>query len=338
MHPLSIVMPLKARNARRLVLAACAVCPALAAHAHALEGEAHAALPWSFEPWVLACLGLSAVWYAAGVVRLWRHAGRGRGIGVFPVVSFAAGWLALAAALVSPIDALGDDLFSAHMVQHEMLMIVAAPLLVVGRPLAAWAWGLPRGWRVAIGAFFHHPAWRRPWQVITAPVAAWALHAAALWGWHLPVLFDAALANEAVHALQHAAFLFTALLFWWSLVEADRRGRHGVALLSLFTTFAHTGVLGALLTLASVPFYAPYFGTTSVHGLTPLEDQQLGGLVMWIPSGLVYLVCGLVLAARAMASSARSTTPRLAGARAGRERSRGDDRTDEVVLSSGGQP
>ncbi len=302
MLPLPTVMSLEARDARRLVLAACAACP-LAAHAHALKGGPSAALPWSFEPWVLACLALSAAWYAAGVVRLWRHAGRGRGIGVLPVGSFAAGWLALVVALVSPLDALGSELFSAHMVQHEVLMIVAAPLLVVGCPLAAWAWGLPRAWRAAIGGFFHHPAWRRPWQVVTAPVAAWALHAAALWGWHLPVLFDAALANEAVHAVQHAAFLFTALLFWWSLVEADRRGRHGVALLSLFTTFAHTGALGALLTLAGVPLYAPYFGTTSVHGLTPLEDQQLGGLVMWIPSGLLYLACGLVLAAHALASS-----------------------------------
>ena len=311
MLPMSIVMSFAGRHHRCIAVAACTAFAAPAAPANALQDGGSASLPWSFEPWVLACLGLSAVWYAAGVVRLWNHAGRGRGIGVLPVVSFAAGWLALVVALVSPLDALSDDLFSVHMVQHEILMIVAAPLLVVGRPLAAWAWGLPRAWRSAVGGFFHRAAWRRPWQVITAPVAAWVLHAAALWGWHLPVLFDAALANEAVHALQHAAFLFTALLFWWSVVEADRRGQHGVALLSMLTTFAHTGALGALLTLASVPFYAPYFSTAAAHGLTALEDQQLGGLVMWIPSGVVYLVCALAVAAHAMASSPGAVpTPR----------------------------
>src|SRR5207253_813762 len=112
-------------------------------------------LPWSFEPWVLACLAISAGLYATGVVRLWRHAGIGRGIGTLAVTAFAAGWWVLGVALVSPLDPLGGRLFSAHMVQHELLMVVAAPLLVLGRPLAAWAWALPAGWRQPVGRFFN---------------------------------------------------------------------------------------------------------------------------------------------------------------------------------------
>jgi cytochrome c oxidase assembly factor CtaG len=119
-----------------------------------------------------------------------------------------------------------------------------------------------------------------------------------LWGWHLPSLFDAALRSEGVHALQHTAFLGTALVFWWTVLGAGTRREQGIALVSLFTTMVHTGALGALLTLAPVAFYEPYAATAPAFGYTPLEDQQLGGLVMWVPAGFVYVLVGLVLAAR----------------------------------------
>ena len=132
----------------------------------------------------------------------------------------------------------------------------------------------------------------------TGPLAAWLLHAMALWLWHLPVLFDAALANEGIHALQHASFLVTALFFWWSVLGVNTRHDQGLALLSLFTTMVHTGALGALLTLSPVTWYAAYAATAPAFGLDALEDQQLGGLIMWVPAGLVYVSCGLVMAAR----------------------------------------
>jgi cytochrome c oxidase assembly factor CtaG len=207
--------------------------------------------------------------------------------------------------LVSPLDPLGSQLFSAHMVQHELLMIVAAPLLVLGRPLAAWAWALPFEWRRAAGAFFHASAWRRPWLMVTGPLAAWVLHALALWLWHVPSLFDAALANTGMHALQHSAFLLTALLFWWSVLGVATRKDEGIALLSLFTTMVHTGALGALLTVSPVAWYAAYATTTPAFGLDAVEDQQLGGLIMWVPAGLVYVGFGLAMAARWLGSPRR---------------------------------
>jgi len=270
---------------------------ASSAHPSAPHATRLADLPWSFEPWVIACLAISAALYAFGLARLWRHAGGGRGVRIGQAAAFGCGWLVLVLALVSPLDPLGAHLFSAHMVQHELLMIVAAPLLVLGRPLAVWAWALSLAQRRASGRFFHRPAWRLPWQALTGPLAAWALHAVVLWLWHLPILFDAALADEAVHALQHTSFLASALLFWWSVLGAATRKGQGVALLSLFTTMVHTGALGALLTLAPTPWYAPYQQTAPAFGWSALEDQQLGGLVMWIPAGLVYVVCGLALAA-----------------------------------------
>jgi putative membrane protein len=269
-------------------------------------------LPWSFEPWVLVCLGLSALLYTLGLLRLWGHAGRGRGVRPVQAAAFAAGWLTLIVALVSPVDPLGERLFSAHMIQHELLMIVAAPLLVLGRPLAVWAWALPSDWSRAIGRFFHTPGWRVPWLVVTGPFVAWMLHALALWLWHAPALFDAALANEGVHALQHTCFLLTSLVFWWSVFSAATRKEQGLAMLSLFTTMVHTGALGALLALSSNAWYPRYAATAPAFGMSALQDQQLGGLVMWVPAGLIYIACGLALAAswmnRAPLTSARSVS------------------------------
>ncbi len=255
-------------------------------------------LHWTFEPWELACLALTGGLYAAGVWRLWRRAGVGRGVARAAAGAFFAGWLALIGALIGPLDAWGAALFSAHMVQHEVLMIVAAPLLVLGRPLAVWIWALPASWRGGIGAFFHHPAWRKPWLWLTAPLSAWLLHALALWAWHVPALFDAALRSDSVHTLQHVSFLGTACLFWWSVLGGVSRRERGAALLSLFTTMLHMSALGALLTLSSVDWYSGYLDTAPAWGLTALEDQQLGGVVMWVPAGLVYLFVGLSLAVR----------------------------------------
>jgi putative membrane protein len=283
-------------------------CSLASAHSSA-EGAAPGALPWSFEPWVLACLALSAGLYITGVARLWRHAGWGRGVHWPQLLSFAGGWLVLAVALISPLDALGTRLFSAHMIQHELLMIVVAPLLVVGRPLALWAWGLPERRRRALGRFFHAPAWRVPWRFITGAFAAWVLHALALWTWHVPALFEAALADEAIHALQHTAFLGSALLYWWSVLKATTRSGQGIALLSVFTTMAHSGALGALLTFSASPWYATYAVTAPAFGFEALDDQQAGGLVMWIPAGLVYVCCGLMIAARWLAEPTRALPP-----------------------------
>jgi putative membrane protein len=271
-------------------------------------------LDWSFEPWVVTPLALSAALYALGVARLWRHAGRLRGIGRRQVAAFAAGWIVLVIALVSPLDALGASLFSAHMVQHELLMVVVAPLMVLGRPLAAWAWAFSPAQRHAIGRGLRVRWWASTWARLTDPLAAWVLHALALWLWHVPRFFDAALANEGWHALQHASFLGTALLFWWAVLGRDARSRtnSGFALAYLFTTMLHTSALGALLTLAPTPWYEGYAATTALFGLGPVEDQQLGGLVMWIPGGFAYVAAGLVMVARLLARPALS--PAIAAA------------------------
>jgi putative membrane protein len=289
--------------ARRVLRASCAVgflTSVFAARALAHEGKPHTwhdlARTWAFEPVVVVSLAASAVFYAMGVRKLWREAETGRGLRRWEVWCYAGGWLALFVALVSPLHPWGRVLFSAHMTQHEILMLVAAPLVVLGRPVIAFLWAMPMRWARLFGGWAKAAWWQKFWRALTNPFVAWALHAVALWAWHIPSLFQATLRSEWVHTAQHLSFLVSALLFWWALIHG-RRGLmgYGAGVLYMFTTMVHSGLLGALITFARGVWYPAYNGLTASWGLTPLEDQQLGGLIMWIPAGLVYIVAGLAL-------------------------------------------
>ena len=299
------------RQLRRWLPPALGLLP-LAATAHAPVAAAEpVTLTWTFEPWVLALLAASLMLYAAGLRRLWGQAGAGRGIRGAHAAAFGAGWLAVALALVSPLDGLGARLFSAHMVQHELLMAVAAPLLVIGRPLAVWTWALPPPARRLAGRWTRQPVLARAWATLTDPMVAWALHGVVLWGWHVPAMFEWALRSDGMHTLQHSSFLLSALLFWWSpLAGASRVGR-GASMFYLFSTMVHTGALGALLTFSPTVWYPSYGDTAASLGVDPVEDQQLGGLVMWVPAGLAYLFAGLALAASAINDAPRARAAAL---------------------------
>ena len=271
---------------------------------------------WSLEPGVLVSLGLTAWLYWSGVRRLWRNAGSGHGVGRGEALFFGLGWASLAVALVSPLHRLGEALFSAHMVQHELLMVVAAPLLVVGRPIVAFLWSVPMAWRRAAGNIAARSSIQRTWHLLTLPAVAWTVHATAIWLWHVPALFQATLDSDLIHGAQHLTFLGSALLFWWSLLRV-REGRLGrpAAIVYLFTTALHTSLLGVLLTFSDRVWYPLYQSSTAPWGLTPLEDQQLAGLIMWIPAGVAYLVAALAIAASWLRVPGRGVTvPARSGA------------------------
>jgi putative membrane protein len=252
-----------------------------------VPASAHTTLSGGWEPdaWIVAALMVAmAALYARGARKI-GAAGSGQAMRRHACL-FAVGWIALAAALLSPLDALGEMLLSAHMLQHELIMLVAAPLLVAGRPLAIAAWAFRESRGGAVAAIARNLRRNSVWRSMESAPGAWALHLVAVWAWHAPVLFEASLRSDWVHAFQHTTFLGSALLFWWALL---RRRRHGFAALYVLTTAIHTGLLGALLTFAAEPLYPAYLGTTQAWGLTALEDQQLGGLVMWVPAGIILL-------------------------------------------------
>lgn len=247
-------------------------------------------LPWNWETWVLVCLGLAVFGYAYGLRRLDAHA-RTRVFGVLRITSFAAGIVALFIALISPLDALDDQLFSAHMVQHLLLMMVAAPLLVCGRPAMAFLWAFPISARRVIGRMWNAGGLHRGVNALMSPLVVWLLCSIVLWFWHLPGPYGWALANEGVHTLEHFCFFISALMFWSLVIEpfGPRRLGHGSTLIFVATFGVQNGLLGALLTLAGHPFYNSHFNTTEAWGLTPLEDQQLAGIIMWIPASVIHL-------------------------------------------------
>lgn len=255
---------------------------------------------WPLEPVTTVALLASAWAYGLGLRRLWHAAGVGRGVRRWEARAFVAGWVVLALSLVSPLHALGGVLFAAHMTQHELLMVVAAPLLLLGRPVVPFLWALPPRGRRVVGDAASRPAIARGWRVLTNPVVAFGAHAVAVWVWHLPALYDATVTSELAHAAQHTSFIATALMFWWVVL---RRGGAPIALAILFGTTLHTGVLGALLALAPAPLYDSYLATTGAWGLTPLEDQQLGGLIMWVPGGAAYVIAALALVVRMLRDS-----------------------------------
>ncbi len=268
------------------------------AQAHSGNANAVAAtLSWNIDPWIIASLALTAVLYTSGIIRLWGNSRTGGGVPVWRAACFAAGMGTLVIALVSPVDALGAELFSMHMVQHELMMLVAAPLIVCGRPLAVSVWAFHSNGRKRIAHLVKSRAVQGPWRLLILPSVAWLLHAVILWGWHFPSLFQAGLTSEFLHAVQHFSFLASALLFWASLIGPPMQARAGAAVIYLLTTAIHTGMLGALLTFSTRIWYPLYAQTTDAWGLTVLEDQQLGGLIMWVPAGFILLIAGLLVAA-----------------------------------------
>jgi cytochrome c oxidase assembly factor CtaG len=258
------------------------------------EGGSFANVPWSWETFtVLPLVTLCGV-YTVGVWRRgsipilrWRHA------------SFYAGWLTLALALVSPIHELGEQLFSAHMLQHEILILVSAPLISAAHPGATMLWAFAPGHRVNLGGWVHAVEASTPIAFLTRPLVAWLLEAFALWIWHIPALYQATLTSDWIHAAQHLSFFVTAALFWSALYGVSRSAMtYGAATFYVFGTAAHCSALGALFTFSTILWYPVYKQTTQSWGLSPLQDQQLGGVIMWVPSGLVFILIGLVLFAK----------------------------------------
>ncbi len=263
---------------------------------------------WNVDPVVIAGLVALGWAYRRGTARLSTDR-RAR------TVCFWAGLVAVGVALLTPLDELASELASAHMVQHVVLILIAAPLLAVSAPAGTIVRGLPRRARGWTGSWVRRLRRLRSARAVAVVLSIWILHAGALWFWHASAPYEAALRNDVVHAVEHLSFLGTGLLFWSAVVPS----RHGVdrfssghGALLVFAMALQSVLLSALLTFARSPWYDSYLTTTGERGLDPLEDQQLAGAIMWVPAGLVYVGVGIALVAGWVRdierrSSARST-------------------------------
>ncbi len=253
-----------------------------------MNGIGNLLTAWDFDPSiVIGCAALLAA-YALAQRGDYSHA-----------PWFVAGAAAMFLALVSPLDALSDHyLFSAHMLQHLILILIVPPLLITGQS------------EKFVRSVLAIPALARIERVLTRPALAWTLAAGALWLWHWPVLYDAALGDENVHIVEHLCFLVTATIFWWPIFApvASARMESTHAIIYLATAAVSNSLLAILLTFAKPGLYPAYvhpadpLGIIAMLrdgcGITPTVDQQLGGLLMWVPGGLIYLGAIMFVMAR----------------------------------------
>ena len=248
---------------------------------------------WNLHPVLLGGLLLAAWAYWRG-----HTSGPRRPIDTWRARCFTGAMVALGLALLSPLDALSGALASAHMVQHLLLLLVAAPLLALSAPSSAILRGSPLALRRASGR------WRRRLAlthgnlgVLRHPAAVWLLSVGVIWFWHAAAPYDATLDNQLLHVLEHASFLVTAVLFWQVVVGVRGAARvpGGLGVLLVFAMAMQSVFLSVLLTFARTPWYSGYAQTTAPWGLDPLTDQRLAGVIMWIPAGGIYLVVALAL-------------------------------------------
>ncbi|WP_062018020.1 cytochrome c oxidase assembly protein [Aureimonas sp. AU4] len=291
---------------RALTAFLCLLAPPALAHG----GHDHAAqdFSWTLDPLIVLPLALVAFLHAMGRSALLTKSGRGRASLVRRARLFWLGLAILALALVSPLHAAGERSFVLHMVEHEILMLVATPLLVLGEPLPVMLWAFPPPWRRRFGRLGADLGSSLAWRISSSLVGATVLQAATLWLWHMPALFNRALESDMWHIAQHLSFVVSALLFWNAMLgrrgaRGTRAGQPALAALCLFLTSLVGGALGALMAVSESPWFEAYARLGEApFGLSAAEDQQLAGLVMWVPGGLVHVGAALLVGAKLLTS------------------------------------
>jgi putative membrane protein len=264
-------------------------------------------MDWRWRPEVALPLAIAVVVYAVGWARLARRTPARLRLAAMARLALAlTGLVVIAVALLGLHDA-AHERFLAHMVQHVLLMMVGVPLLLLADPLSAALWALPAGTRATVRTLLvrRSPA-RRGWDTLTRMPVAWTLYAIVLWAWHLPAAYDAALALGWLHDLEHLTFALAALVFWWPVIAPAPRSttpptavaRVVYLVLAAFSSSA----LGVLLAASPAPLYA-YQGV--VDGLSPLDDQVWGGIVMWAVGGAIDMAAVLAVVGRVMGGERR---------------------------------
>jgi putative membrane protein len=230
---------------------------------------------WNFDPILIGALIICAAAYAAKSVQAHRQ---NRNIPAWRQTSFYIGWTITALALISPLCPLSVSLFAARVGQHIILALIGAPLVAIGRPFAR----------------IEHVSGRTaaPWGV--APLSASALFAACIWFWHAPAPYAETFRSSFVYWSMHLSVYGAALWLWISLIDAPPAKAIHVVLAGLFSSI-QMGFLGALITFAPRALYTPHLLTTAAWNLTPLQDQQLGGAIMWVPGCVLFFIISMLI-------------------------------------------
>lgn len=280
-------------------------------------------LSWNWRWEVILVLAIAGILYSRGWTRLRRrtfatrkHSRRRRvhttrshwRLAVtWRLVTYWVGLLFVALSLLSPIDVLSQQLFFMHMIQHLLLIMFAPPLLLIANPMPFVLWGLPDKARLSVGSFLSwllrkDAPFRNVLMSITHPGSLWLLWVVFLYGWHDPNMYNAALYYEWIHDAEHLSFFLTSMLFWWSITGAGPRvhKRFGmIARIALtITAVPPNAILGIVLAFAPDPVYTYYLSVPRLWGIDVLTDQQIGGVIMWVPGSMMYFIAAFILIAR----------------------------------------
>jgi putative membrane protein len=279
-------------------------------HAHIASGE-DVLMDWHWRWDVISVLVLFGTLYLRGWLQLRKIGGEPEASHlVFYVLALAA----IGVALLSPIDELAGYLLIAHMIQHELLMMVAPPLILLARPVPVLLWGLGASSRIKIGDLLtQHSPIRRARDFLGRMPVAWSLYVVNLWAWHHPVFYQAALRDEWIHDTEHMLFFLTALLFWWPIVEPASRVapvQAGLRILYLFLAATQDTALSGLIALSPTVLYPHYETALRLWDLTPKEDQIGGGIVMFAFGNVAYLTAILVVVYVMLGDGKRKRLPK----------------------------
>ncbi len=257
-------------------------------------------LAWTFDPFVTTGL------LAASTVYWWAWRKVRESGGAQPpnwwAWAYAGGIISLTFSLLGPLESYNEQLFSLHMTQHLVIMQISAPLLLLGRPVQLILRALPRRkTKTAVGFMYGKSNVRYAIIAITGPIAVFMLFNVNLGLWHLPNFYEAALENTWIHHLQHVLFAGFSVLYWWVIIDPVPRHHklpEGWAIGSIFLSMMIGSGIGAILTLAGTVLYPFYGEVANPWGWSALLDQQIGGLIMWVGSFLLYAGVGIYLAAQ----------------------------------------
>jgi putative membrane protein len=278
-------------------------------------GEFVSAWDFSSPPAVLLLILVGA--FAAGTIRLAIRSNTDSRFW-FRFSASASGFILLAIALAGPLDRYSGELFSMHMSQHIVIAMFAAPLLLIARPMPAYIWSLPRPMRIGAGtALTSSGKLLTVLRVLTRPTISLPLFIGTLYAWHIPAAYNSSLENEWLHLFMHFTMFATAVLFWWPIVgppPAHTLLSHPQRIVYMLLAVTPTALLAAVITLSKSVIFDFYLNSPGHFGWSVVDDQQIGGLIMWIPGNFVYLLTLTVLFFKWFATeekkSSRPTTRR----------------------------
>ena len=226
------------------------------------------------------------------------------------IAAYYAGLLSLVIALMSGIDTFQTQLFFIHMTQHIVLVMIAPPLLLIANPMPFLLWAIPRQERQLIAGFLTQKSrFRRMFVKLTAPGLVWLFYAINLWLWHDPNPYNEAIVNDTLHDIEHLTFFLTGMALWWHITNAapyfHGRRTYAMRIALVIATYFQNLLIGVGITMSGTLIYTYYAGVPRVWGIDPIRDQTIGGLIMWIPGGMMYLMALLGLIALAVQESER---------------------------------